>query len=290
MISPGPAKSRDGGREAKVQAESMAEALPASDREGTKTNAIPTVEASSLLSDPALSMISSLLNDVEGLRKAQANRLRIYTRDEADQDGLMRGFGLDDSHPVVRVLNGLQGSIESIEHDAVLALQRVIRKHPLGVWQRSTVGVGAKQLGRLLSAIGDPYINENTMQPRTVSQLWAYCGLHTIPGKDGDEAPKLQRGIRANWSNEARMRVYLIAQKCIMQRGTEYRELYENRRARTEWSHTDWSAGHSHNDALRLVSKRILRDLWRAAKRHHSPSTVKSRSRAREHRQSRANS
>lgn len=40
----------------------------------------------------------------------------------------------------------------------------------------------------------------------------------------------------------------------------------------TDLASPDWSDGHSHNDALRIASKAILRDLWRAARAwHHQP-------------------
>lgn len=44
-----------------------------------------------------------------------------------------------------------------------------------------------------------------------------------------------------------------------------YRHVYEERRAHTAQTHPEWTPGHSHNDALRVVGKEILRDLWRAA-------------------------
>lgn len=105
--------------------------------------------------------------------------------------------------------------------------------------------------------------------PRTVSQLWAYCGLHTLPGVDGQQAARRQKGVQANWSTEAKTRAYLIATSRIKQMGAPYRQVYDERRAHTALSHPDWSPGHSHNDALRIVSKRVLRDLWRAARAYH---------------------
>lgn len=44
-----------------------------------------------------------------------------------------------------------------------------------------------------------------------------------------------------------------------------YRLLYEQRRAHTATTHPEWTAGHSHNDALRIVGKQLLADLWEAA-------------------------
>ena len=44
---------------------------------------------------------------------------------------------------------------------------------------------------------------------------------------------------------------------------------FHSRRAHTEVTRPDWTAGHSHNDALRKVSKEVLKDLWRAARDLH---------------------
>ena len=122
---------------------------------------------------PTLYTLAQYLDDVEGLRKAQANRLRILTTSEPDEDGVVRGFGYDETHPVVAVIGAQLAQLEGIEHQAVLELQRVMRKHPLNAWRKTAKGVGEKQLARLLAAVGDPYIRGDNGQPRTVSQLWA---------------------------------------------------------------------------------------------------------------------
>lgn len=83
-------------------------------------------------------------------------------------------------------------------------------------------------------------------------------------------APKRRKGQRANWSTDAGMRAHLIAESCIKQMDrSPYRATYDARRARTDETHPEWTAGHSHNDALRVTAKAILRDLWREAKRIH---------------------
>lgn len=262
------------------------------------------------LFDPTLFMLASLLDDIEGIRKANGNRTRILTATEPDEDGVMRGFGLDAAHPTVATLQALGTQLDALEHGAILALNRAMRAHPLAPFQKRAKGVGEKQLARLLAAVGDPYLRtmpDGTTQPRTVSQLWAYCGLHTLPSGPmpanaqgpraaggqthpagtivparhiqgsslpGDHvAAKRQKGVKANWSTDAKTRAYLIATSCIKTSG-EYRQVYDARRALTGQTHPDWTPGHSHNDALRIVSKRVLRDLWRAARDYHQPQLM----------------
>ena len=245
----------------------------------TQTSAAPLSKPS--LFDPGLSMLASLLDDVEGARKSQDNRIRILTTHEPDEDGVYRGFGLDEDDPAVTTLQILAEGLDFVEAAVIKDLEKTLKKHPLGKYQKQAKGVGAKQLARLLGAIGDPYVNETAGTPRTVSQLWAYCGLHTLPAgamplmtpiKDAPQqvAAKRQKGVKANWSTDAKTRAYLIATSCIKQTGSEYRKVYDVRRAHTAVTHPDWTLGHSHNDALRIVSKRVLRDLWRAARDYHT--------------------
>jgi hypothetical protein len=235
--------------------------------------------------------------------------------------------------------------LAKVEADAVKNLQRQMRHHPLYGWAKAQRGVGDKQVARLLALIGDPYVRPEIVRedgtvlpegPRTVSALWAYCGLHVLPagqatieirgndagrdqqpadqlprdahrslvggaggdpGQDNNDthasfagvAPKRARGQKANWSTKAKTKAYLIAESCAKQlikpcaKADEtkwaihvdgctcsvYRVVYDIRRAHTAGTRPDWTDGHSHNDALRVVSKAILRDLWRAARDWH---------------------
>lgn len=215
----------------------------------------------SSLADPFLALAADVLDDLEKVRIANENRLRQLTRDEADADGEERGFGLTEDHPDVARLAALVDALAKSEHQATLNLQRIMRRHPLGPWVKATPGIGEKQAARLLAAIGDPYWNTLHDRPRTVSELWAYCGYHVLPVRhttrddhrtsaggsktghpdhlrfdahteDVGVAPKRQRGQKANWSAAAKMRVYLIAESCIKQRTSPFRPVYDDARTK----------------------------------------------------------
>jgi hypothetical protein len=310
---------------------------------GPAANLEPLPIRRSLL-DPALCLAADILDDIERVRIANENRLRQLTRTETDADGEERGFGLDENHPDVARLAAMVDTLKKVEHDATLNLQRKVRKHPLGAWAKGQRGVGEKQIARLLAAIGDPYINSAKGEPRTVSALWAYSGLHVLPAdrtelgaqsgnvggeQHGDPGPdwtdahshsagvaaKRKKGQRANWSSKAKMRSYLIAESCVKQLSPDcrdghfgcdtqtaiavaattgeqdagqtrpdthgsaacacspYRVKYDQRRAHTAITHPEWTDGHSHNDALRVASKEILKHLWRAAREWHHHTT-----------------
>ena len=262
---------------------------------------MPTPPPLGRLDDPLLALASITLDDLEKLRIAQENRYRSLTGSGVSENGVEWGFGLDDNDPQVAQAGAMVEAIAKLEHTATLNLAKLMRKHPLGAWAKAQRGVGDKQLARLLGVIGDPYTGLGG-KPRTVSQLWAYCGLHTLPTSTGGDlghhgdviqkafaqvAARRTRGVQSNWSDDAKKRVWLIAVSC-MKAGGPYRDVYDARKAATEGRlhavacvrcgpsgkpaqpGSPWSDGHRHADALRIVSKRILLDMWREARDWHN--------------------
>ena len=259
----------------------VAESITQGDQASSGAQSL-NVTLGAFLADPILALAADVLDDLEKVRVANEDRLKKLTRTEVDRDGELRGFGLSAEHPDVARLAALVRALKKAEHDAELNLARLVRRHPLGQWIAKTRGVGEKQGARLLAAIGDPYWHMQGNRPRTVSELWAYAGYHTVQG----HAPALTRGRVSNWSSTARKRTYLIAVQTV-RCGGSYRGVYDEGRIKYagEVHHepcrrcgpsrkpapvgSDLSDGHKHARALRLVSKAVLRDLWREAKRLH---------------------
>lgn len=226
--------------------------------------------------------VTQLLNDIEGIRIASDNRLRSLTRDEPDKDGVIRGAKLDESDPTVAVLAKYADEMNKMEERLIRDLQKQMRAHPLAGWVKREKGVGEKQAARLLEAVGDPYWNSLHSRPRTVSELWAYCGYSVKEGA----AQRRKKGEKSNWSSEAKMRAFLMAESCIKTKG-RYRDVYDDARAQYEnavhptdcvrcgpagkpaLAGSPLSAGHQHARALRRVAKEILKDLWTEAKAVH---------------------
>jgi len=234
------------------------------------------------LFDGYLCLLSDSLDDLEGLRIATENRVRALTRDVTDSDGEMRGLGMDARAPEVAQAMGLLDGIAALEKQGTKDLEKAFRKHPLYPFAKATKGLGDKQTARLLATIGDPYWNDLHDRPRTVSELWAYCGYAVNNG----HAQRRQRGQLSNWSNDAKMRVYLVANSCV-KAGGPYREVYDDAREQyADSTHphdcarcgpagkpalagSPLSLGHQHARALRRMSKAILKDLWAAARDIH---------------------
>ena len=223
---------------------------PTSAPAATSSSPTPRGGPSRRDADLLLYLFADQLGDVEALRIATQNRLRTLFSDED------WGKAVSPDLPEAQALTNQLAQIEAVEHGVTLSLKRAMRAHYLGPWCKATVGVGEKQLGRLLAAIGDPATREKP------SQLWAYCGLHVLhPGHRGVDthrssagvdptsdpgqrtsdshlqragvAPFRTRGQKANWSTEAKTRTYLIAESCIKQRTSPYRKTYDDGRTKS---------------------------------------------------------
>lgn len=191
--------------------------------------------------DSLLLIYADALDDLERVRIATENRVR----------SLIEVKGLEGS-PEEQQMRDLADAIKALEKTAVKDLERAMRIHPLGPWQKQAKGVGEKQLGRLLAAIGNPADRPN------VAKLWQYCG-HGDPARS-----HCRKGRPVEHSPVAKMRVHLIAKSCIKQMDSPYRAVYDRERAK--WADREVSLGHQDNHALRVVGKEVLKDLWVAAR------------------------
>lgn len=149
-------------------------------------------------------------------------------------------------------------------------------------WVKATPGLGEHLFARLLGVIGDPRVAyphhwegdgsdrvlvADEPYERTVSQLWAYCGI-------GDPNRKRRKGMTADEAAalgqpQAKMLCHLIADGAMKCAGSEtrarspYRDVYDLARMQYDIDR-EWTPGHCHNAALRKTAKAIVRDLWRA--------------------------
>lgn len=307
-------------QQAKESTEPVDSSPAGADAEPDRTASAPMEPNFQSLFDPALAFAADILDDMEGLWVANSNRLRTLTTaaDQEDADGVCRGFGLTEAHPDVARLAAMVATLEQLTKDATKHLEKVMRRHPLHPWVKAQKGLGDKQTARLLAAIGDPYWNTLHDRPRTVSELWAYCGFHVLPaGQKGTEAqsncagrvqageggglrqelagtqddcagvaPRRQRGRKANWSETARKRAWLIANS-VVKAGGPYREVYDATKdkyadaihstacvrcgpaGKPAQPGSPLSKAHIHARGLRAISKAVLKDLWIEAKRLH---------------------
>ncbi|HEY6731865.1 MAG TPA: hypothetical protein VI039_12680 [Solirubrobacterales bacterium] len=233
---------------------------------------------------PLLTIYADLLDDLEKSRIATESRIR----------SLRQVKGLAGS-PEEERLDAIAMGLAEAERAATKELQKAVKAHPLGPWIKGQVGLGEKQVGRLLGALGDPLHRPDPetgeLVQRSVSQLWSFCGY-------GDARTQVRRrGQRHNWNADLKMRAHLIAESLIKQvgKGSPYRAVYDQARAKyADAVHADeclrcgpsgrpaqagspLNDGHRHARALRAVAKAFLKDLWVEARRvqmHDDPHSL----------------
>jgi hypothetical protein len=161
---------------------------------------------------------------------------------------------------------------------AVRSVYRSTVPENIKEWQESVPGIGDLLIAELIGIIGDPRVAEPrfyvqqgdktvlaTGEPyiRNVRQLYGYVG-------HGDPERRRRRGMTAEDAKAAgdpiaKRTVHLLAEACVKVGKGPYNELYYNRKDKYTEAHPEWSKGHCHNAALRVVGKAIVRDLWRLA-------------------------
>jgi hypothetical protein len=156
----------------------------------------------SLLDMSGVSLQAAFLDDIENVRKGNASRYGALTgftpdgqRWKPDKDGENRSFGLSPAAPQAVAFRAQLMNLAELEAAAILALERTMKAHPLGRWVAAQRGLGMKQAGRLLAAIGDPYWRRELVYlaedgetvlrtvpegPRGLRSLVRYCGRHVV--------------------------------------------------------------------------------------------------------------
>jgi len=239
----------------------------------------------------ALRFNVAALDDIEATRIAMENRLRTLTGDWTSEEGREDGFNLPETDPLVVNYTEMLRVLQVEEDVLTKIIEKAMKTSPLGASVLKMQGVGLKQAARLLGAIGDPYWHEVQDRPRTVSELWAYCGLDVRNGA----APRRQKGQQSNWSDDGRKRAWLIAKSVEKQTKGKYRELYDSvKEAEKEKAvhtvecarctpqgqppaapGTPMKPAHIQSRALRRVAKEVLKDLWLASKEVHEAAEPK---------------
>lgn len=209
--------------------------------------------------------------------------------------------------------------VQKVEDSIKVPIEMEWRKHPLYQWQQSIPGFCLHDAAVLVAMLdGDPYIAYPKRQitkaeakelgleipkkkdgsdmerwiipagdpyPRTVSQLWAFCGV----GKPGRrEKGMSQEDALALGKPLLKARMRGIAERLKMNHNPHFEAVYAAARTRVENRNhekpcpqcggkgkgpaaegTPWRDGHKHAHALRIVAKQFLLELWIEAKRIH---------------------
>lgn len=163
------------------------------------------------------------------------------------------------------------------------SIKRLVRSLPIFPWMNGVLGAAEGGIGIIIGEAGD------LSKYATVDKLWSRLGFAPFEGyagstwRRGQGSRKLtaDEWIAHPFAAERYAMIYTVAdslsraQVLSMEKsGTRYGkpkgpygEVYVRRREHTAVTHPDWSDGHARLDALRVMMKRFLRDLWREWRR-----------------------
>jgi hypothetical protein len=151
-------------------------------------------------------------------------------------------------------------------HQIELEMQRIVRKLPINAWAKQVRGLGEKGLAVILAEAGDL-----SGYPKK-GHLWKRLGLAPYEGM-AYSTWRMKGGLsaedwtEAGYSPRRRAEIFSVIGDPLFRAQSvaqgPYRAVYDRRRALTGETHPDWTKAHSHADALRVMTKIMLRDLWR---------------------------
>lgn len=155
---------------------------------------------------------------------------------------------------------------QKARHNVELDMKRAVRKLPIFAWTKSVHGLGELGLAVILAETGDL-----SAYPKK-GHVWKRLGLAPFEGK-AYSTWRMKGGLsaeewtEAGYSPRRRAEIYAVISEPLFRAQSvvqgPYRAVYDRRRAHTAESRPDWTKAHSHMDALRVMTKSLLRDLWR---------------------------
>ena len=209
------------------------------------------------------------------------------TRDKANKDvaakikAARKGEGDPSIVKVVRMTDDARAPADAERARHEKEMESLARSLPVAPWVEATPGLGYLGLATIIAETGNLALYAN------VAKVWKRLGYAPFNGKAGStwKRPTWRNGDGAltaeEWTDNpfSGRRYSLIhvisvwlknkqwigaakSEDGVGKPNGQYGEVYANRRARTAETHPDWSKQHSHMDALRVMMKEVLKDLW----------------------------
>lgn len=193
-------------------------------------------------------------------------------------DGKVSGTAVPDLLVVRDTIEPMRQARATVEAD----MKRLVRTLPVHAWAKTVAGFGDLGVAVLLGEAGDL-----AGYPKK-GHLWKRLGLAPFQGKAystwrREGGLTAEDWVAAGYSPRRRAEMFAVIAEPLLRHQTmtagPYRAIYDQRRAATAVTHPDWSKGHSHADAMRIMTKRLVRDAWveyRRAK-HDAPAMATKR-------------
>lgn len=148
-------------------------------------------------------------------------------------------------------------------------MEKIAKMAPVYPWTETVRGFGARGLAVIVGECGDLANYDDKRK------VWKRLGLAPTGGKAMSTWRREGGLTKEDWTeagySPARLgQVFGVVTAPLMRSqrdGDPYRTVYLTRRERTAETHPDWTKAHSHNDALRVMTKSLIADLWSAWRR-----------------------
>lgn len=269
-----PARKR-GGRQAK-KLTNTTEVSPAGDNGEAVQPRVDTHSSSDRFADPLVAEIAEVWRQRQDMVRAQ-QRLTLQAKaicrrftagDKVEAEKLYNAIAGKGSHPAAAAA-GMAISGLLLAQQPLIAQRDAYEKHLAKLGKRLPIahvadqikGVNHKTLATIVGELGDLSAYE-----KGVAGIWKRAGLAVINGerqrkKAGDEA------LIHGYAPARRSVFWNIGGALLKAQGTgddalEYRRVYDERKAYELAREIPKS--HAHNRAMRFMTKRLLRELWRS--------------------------
>ncbi len=163
---------------------------------------------------------------------------------------------------MVPAIRGFDPQIKQYHKD----ITAIVAGMPIAPWVEGIPGLSLLAVGRILAEAG-----ADLRKFGTPARLWKRFGLGMVSEKEGEPMvrQRLRRGTelaQLHGYNPNRRSLMFVVQGTVHQNGkktnNEFYQYSEEVKAKAATAHPDWTKGHVFLHQRRLLSKRILRELW----------------------------
>jgi hypothetical protein len=249
-----------------------------------------------------LRLLAKMFSDVQEFRKATENKVRSATVDPAFIGTAIAHYKAVEHELSLQLRRALRRTAAP----GILAWQKKQQGVGEHLLARLLGDIGTPRLAEPKhwegTGKGDRVLVSTGPRRRTISQLWSYCG-HGDPARKLRKDMSAEE-VLAVGNRRTKAIVWNLAGACVKagvrkladvddsdgydlkhrEAVTHYGQVYLDRRFATltrihaepcvrcgpkgkpAAAGTPWSTAHRHADAMRIVGKEILRDLWKAAR------------------------
>lgn len=207
-----------------------------------------------------------------------AERKKLFAEASAIRKMVERGEGhlMVDAHPshVLPAISSIvaasaqgRSMFDQLRKNAENRMRELSRSLPAYDWAQTVAGFG--DLGLAIIAAECPGDNHAGLGDYSgPAKLWKRLGLAVINGERQRKKLDKDEAAAHGYNPHRRATIYgdIGTPLFFAKARSQYGLIYAERRIHTAAAHPDWTKGHSDNDARRYITKRLVRDLWRAWK------------------------